>query len=237
MKKVLVVLVVMLLAVSAHAAQKEFVENGGFDSGTTGWFFDKSGDSPGHIQYGIIGYGPHGPGNNQEQYGASEPFLGFSTGGQENFNLWAYQVVTNLVIGETYNFSAIFGGGNCDAQAGQPDTFCWWEVGLFAGGYSWNTVEIGAGNPANLVGGKVLAYDKFGWDLASTSFVATDTTYTIYLKSGRSNSNWQYYATYFDNVSLIGEDGIIEPVPEPSSILALGAGLMGMAGFAVRHRK
>ena len=226
MKKVLVVLAILLLAVSVQA--QNLVYNGDFSINYAGYAIGWSTAKAGWGKMPDFKVGNNGVHLAHLESASNAPFLFVSDGSEGNFCAWAYQEVS-VEVGKTYDFSAMYTGGVSSGMA-------WWEIGLYAGGH--NAGKINDATPDMVVAKTDTNGDYFEvggdpgsfWKTAATTFEATSSIYTVYLKVGRINE-WTPFGAAFDNVS------ITEVVPEPSSILALGAGLMGMAGFVVRRRK
>lgn len=55
--------------------------------------------------------------------------------------------------------------------------------------------------------------------------------------SGVNTLKLEFYAHFAEWTWTAADDLSVVPVPEPSSILALSTGLIGLAGFAIRRRK
>jgi hypothetical protein len=74
----------------------------------------------------------------------------------------------------------------------------------------------------------------YQWNNVSQTFVASGANTTLQF---RSMGNQTSYGDFLDNVSVVGQQRVIEStVPEPSSFALLGAGVM-FVGFMARRRR
>ena len=109
----------------------------------------------------------------------------------------------------------------------------------------WTTARVtisGSANTANLY------VWEDGWtNIASTSMGGSGNSYGPPINwalgshsgSGTTLCNFEmdYFRVYSGSSNVADEFDLKPPVPEPSSVLALASGLIGMAGFAIRRRR
>ena len=110
-----------------------------------------------------------------------------------------------------------------------------WGGGQWQSGYEWKN-----GGPAHVFIGNDSAGAKTYNDTKTITFSTTATAGNVFIgiKTGVYNQGVHGEAkgiSYGQNVTNMNIT--VTPVPEPSSILALSTGLMGLAGFVIRRRK
>jgi energy-converting hydrogenase Eha subunit B len=115
-----------------------------------------------------------------------------------------------------------------NTDTSQSDISLWWDKTITL------TIDYGYTTP-----GKWSAYAYVPWTspnyptagwitVASNLTCSPDAKWTTLQLGGASS----WTQSQFDNAKLA-----IRPVPEPSSLLALGSGLFGLAGLAIRRRR
>jgi len=228
MKKILFALAILAIAASAQA---NLLVNGNFEAGGSppaGWTFDRATWAPNFLGQPDTAAGNDGvwnPGSTPEGSWVGRKSVGTNLAG----SYWIYQVI-NTTADTIYSITGLYAGGVGGAQ--NFNGTAWWEVVVAQGGYDPNNID-GSG-PRQLIAKTEIGGpgSGFGWTPVAGQFTATGTQVTVALKYGVWTPDWQwnYFGAYWDAFD-------VSAIPEPASLLALGSGLVGLAGFAIRRRK
>lgn len=220
-------LAAIILAVCvAPVAAQNLVNNGGFETGLTGWT----------AWTGGWGSGYTAAANSSAAYSGS---AGLRLGITGEVSFGVYQQIS-VTAGKSYNLDGMWRGFSATGN--------WFEILLIDG--TFNTTQ--ADNGDYCFNNVICGYDvhgafqypapaNFGWQSFSSIYdhevspyitngtrVASGNTMTVVLKMGSVGNS--YKPTLFvDNVTLT-------QVPEPASLLALMTGVIGMVSFARRKK-
>lgn len=205
------------LAMAAHAGAAELITNGSFETGTivvnhgdSGAQQLLSGDSSTLAGWTVIG------GNDVAWIGLGNPYAINASDGNQFLDLtgWHDQSATGggvkqtiaTTAGATYTLS--FDIGNSSNYNFNTNDSLFVTAGSVVGQQVWTTISNQPGS----------------WEHVTLSFVASGATTDVSFAGGQA-----VWYIGLDNVSVTA-------VPEPSSALMLGAGLLGMAVWLRRRR-
>jgi len=201
----------------ASYATSNVVTNGNFTNRLSGWAIN----NPSRLPFGITAVDIDGPGG---PLTSSDAFF-VKTGGRSGTSPVSIFQSIKLVTGGAYTLFA-----NIAASYFPSDSF----INNLAGGVITVTLD-----------GKIIDSYDFG-EIASNTFeYATLNASFVAASSGILDINFfRRFTTsinspinYLDNVSLVSNNGGGTPVPEPATMLLLGAGLLGLAGYSKKKFK
>jgi hypothetical protein len=200
----------------ASYATSNVVTNGNFTNGLSSWAIN----NPSSLPFGITAVDIDGPG----PLTSSDAFF-VKTGGRSGTSPVSIFQSIKLVTGGAYTLFA-----NIAASYFPSDSF----INNLAGGVITVTLD-----------GKIIDSYDFG-EIASNTFeYATLNASFVAASSGILDINFfRRFTTsinspinYLDNVSLVSNNGGGTPVPEPATVLLLGTGLLGLAGYSKKKFK
>lgn len=146
---------------------------------------------------------------------ASDIVGGINFGLQSDTTAAYYGLTGDFIQLQTYaskiyfysNPAGVVSNGNMDITAGE-----WWDMKLEKVGTNWvGSAKLSSSGTWNIIG--------------TASGTAIPSTFVPNYVG----------VTYWQNTTI--DDINVSSVPEPGSLLALGTGLIGIAGFAIRRRK
>jgi len=160
-------------------------------------------------------------GNVSDGYSSHGSFGANMVGG----NTGIYQQIS-VTPGVPLNISGYAAGGI--GGFGNFNGVAWWEFRVMD--QAWDQAQID--NGALIWKREQFDEGGFGWTAFSGQFTPTSSTITVYTKFAGWDPewNWMYFGAYYDSID-------VSPVPEPGSLLALGSGIVGLAGLVIRRRR
>jgi len=107
-------------------------------------------------------------------------------------------------------------------------------IALYDDGGRWDGREVAYINQPGIIGDGFYNFSysnkTYGWSIAGLIDINLDGILNVSINS------W-YGDFYLDKSTLVahGDNGPVAPVPEPSTILLMGAGLLGLVGYSRKH--
>jgi hypothetical protein len=200
----------------ASYATSNVVTNGNFTNGLSGWAIN----NPSSLPFGITAVDIDGPG----PLTSSDAFF-VKTGGDFGTNPVSIIQSIKLVAGGTYTLFANIAASYFPVSS---------DMNNLSGGVITVTLD---GKTIDSFDFGEIARNTFEYADLSASFVAA--------ASGILDINFfrpfgvdiNSPTNYLDNISLALNSGTGAPVPEPATVLLLGAGLLGLAGYSKKKFK
>lgn len=198
------------------------------------------------VTYGALGANTQG-GTTSAHGGAYSSAIYAKGGDQAGEYICLYQTISGFEIGHQYKLD---GWWQIYSDV-VPNASTWFinAIGVQAGAWTYANThgDITKAYPADTSAiwyGKDVSTPGKAWEQLDTSalkqgnnvWTATDTTYTIWMKAAVNSpsSGSAKERLRVDDLTLT--DLTPPPVPEPGSLLALGTGLLGLAGVIRRRR-
>jgi hypothetical protein len=199
----------------ASYATSNVVTNGNFTNGLSGWAIN----NPSRLPFGITAVDIDGPG----PLTSSDAFFVKTGGGFGTSPVSIFQSI-KLVTGGAYTLFANIAASYFPVSS---------DISNLAGGVVTVTLD----------GKKIDSWDfgeidrnTFEYGFLSASFVASSSGILDINFFRRFATDPNSPINYLDNVSLVLNNGGT-PVPEPATVLLLGAGLLGLAGYSKKKFK
>ncbi|MBI5581898.1 MAG: PEP-CTERM sorting domain-containing protein [Deltaproteobacteria bacterium] len=201
---------------ATSSAAANVITNGNFANGLSAWAINNPNNHP----FGITVVDIDGPG----QLNSSEAFF-VKTGGGSNTSSVSILQSIKLVTGGAYTLFA-----NIAASYFPSEGF----INNLSGGVITVTLD---GKTIGSYDFGEIALNTFEYATLSASFVAAASGILDinFFRPFEENSNSP--TNYLDNISLASNNGAGVPVPEPATVLLLGIGLVGLAGYSKKHFK
>ena len=200
----------------ASYATSNVVTNGNFTNGLSGWAIN----NPSRLPFGITAVDIDGPG----PLTSSDAFF-VKTGGRSGTSPVSIFQSIKLVTGGAYTLFA-----NIAASYFPPGSF----INNLSGGVVTVTLD---GKIIDSYDFGEIARNTFEYATLNASFVAASSGILDINFFRRFTTSINSPINYVDNVSLVLNNGGGTPVPEPATVLLLGTGLLGLAGYSKKKFK
>jgi len=197
-------------------ATPNVVTNGNFANGLTAWTIN----NPSSLPFGITAVDIDGPG----PLSSSDAFFVKTGGGYGTSPVSIFQSI-KLVTGGAYTLFANIAASYFPVSG---------DINNLAGGVVTVTLD---GKTIDSWDFGEIAYNTFEYGILSASFVASSSGILDINFFRRFATDPNSPINYLDNVSLVLNNGGSVPVPEPATVLLLGAGILGLAGYSKKKFK
>lgn len=246
MRTVVICMLLTALALPALAVSQNWITNGDFENGLSGWTQGQWGTKSLPAQaFGTLNAYEF---NNPTPVGATTvtPYAGTSVGwartnARPSAQIWIFVSQTVVVPAGTYTVA----NATWKAISYHPEPSTKRVAAMFlvrkdgqigsaynpddANTYVFRSTAWCDASQGNWIDKSLTSGLSFTTTTGQVQFILAYQDLT-----GDRDANWPEYAyAGFDNVVFTTN----QPIPEPSSLLALGSSLVGLAGFAIRRRR
>jgi hypothetical protein len=204
------------LANSNSFGASNVITNGNFANGLSSWTINNRGNLP----FGVLAGDIDGPG----PLNSSDAFFVRTGGGFGSSSVSIFQSI-QLVAGRAYTLFANIAASYFPLNS---------SISNLAGGVITVTLN---GKTIDSYDFGEIARNTFEYATLRASFVATSSSTLDINFFRRFATGINSPINYLDNVSLVLNNGGAASVPEPATVLLVGIGLFGLAGYSKKKYK